>query len=252
MYNLEVNGIYMIENKINGMKYVGANYCENLIVGRIKTHLTNLEKGKHNCTYMQLEYNKYGRDNFRVKVIEEIDSDDFLIEEEFIEKIKNREQYYLNYYHETLLYNTDYISRLNKSKKEKFSLSRAEKMCLKASIKLMLENEKLGDEKKITPPLKIERIEEKFGRRIRFSNLNKKHKLLIEKEKYFIIHTKTKKEFCNQYRIGYNGKTTYYLFSVIHFAKGYSSQARKYALVELDNLKMKLKNSKELKAELEA
>lgn len=61
-------GIYKIENKVNGKIYIGQ--ARN-IEDRWKNHKSCLNSGKHDNTYLQRSWDKYGKDNFTFEVIEE-------------------------------------------------------------------------------------------------------------------------------------------------------------------------------------
>lgn len=61
-----ISGIYCIENKINGKRYVGQS---NNIDRRRHEHMKLLKKGNHNNEYLQNSVNKYGINNFSFEVI---------------------------------------------------------------------------------------------------------------------------------------------------------------------------------------
>ena len=68
-----MTGIYCIENKINGMRYVGrAKHIEK----RWRTHKSQLRKGNHVNRYLQRAWNKYGEAAFDFYVLEECLPDD--------------------------------------------------------------------------------------------------------------------------------------------------------------------------------
>lgn len=84
MSNLKrVCGIYKISNVQNGHFYIGSS---SNIGKRITQHLTDLRKNKHHSPYLQRAWNKYKEDNFEFSLVEECDSSDLLV----------REQYYLD------------------------------------------------------------------------------------------------------------------------------------------------------------
>lgn len=79
------SGIYIINNKINNKVYIGQSVD---IDKRIKKHFNSLENGAHYNEHLQNAFNKYGRDNFLVDVLEECP----------IEKLNEREKYYIQLY----------------------------------------------------------------------------------------------------------------------------------------------------------
>lgn len=78
-------GIYCIENKINGKKYIGQSvhihrrWCE---------HRCELNHNTHDNDYLQKAWNKYGADNFEFNIIELCDVTD----------LDNKECYYISLY----------------------------------------------------------------------------------------------------------------------------------------------------------
>ena len=66
-------GIYKIENKVNGKVYIGQ--ARN-IEERWKNHISCLNSGKHDNSYLQRAWNKYGKDNFEFIIIEECEIED--------------------------------------------------------------------------------------------------------------------------------------------------------------------------------
>lgn len=79
------SGIYVIENITNNKKYVGSakNFRKRWYV-----HKSALNHNNHDNSYLQKAWNKYGANNFKFIIIEEV------LPENLIEK----EQYYINYY----------------------------------------------------------------------------------------------------------------------------------------------------------
>ena len=71
--------IYSIINKVNKKRYIGQSIC---VKKRIYKHFKKLEEGQHCNPYLQKSYNKYGRDNFRVEIVEENIKEDLLNERE--------------------------------------------------------------------------------------------------------------------------------------------------------------------------
>ena len=78
-----MQGIYKILNCKNGKFYIGSSIN---IEKRFKSHIKDLETGIHNNQHLQNAWNKYGRDNFK-----------FIIIEEVVDKnaLRERETYYL-------------------------------------------------------------------------------------------------------------------------------------------------------------
>lgn len=73
------SGIYKIENLINGKIYVGKTLHLNK---RFKEHLWELKKGNHFNEYLQNSWNKYGEENFKFCILEEVSNKDLLYEKE--------------------------------------------------------------------------------------------------------------------------------------------------------------------------
>jgi group I intron endonuclease len=85
--------IYKITNIINNNLYVGSCYK---VKQRRSKHFKDLDNNKHGNRHLQNAYNKYGKENFRFEVIEElmfpIDYEKTLIREH----LENREQWYID------------------------------------------------------------------------------------------------------------------------------------------------------------
>lgn len=86
-------GIYKIVNLITKDIYVGSSGNIN---NRKKRHFSQLNCNNHHCHYLQRAYNKYGKENFELVIIEEMkfpeDYDNVLIGQHLI----SREQYYID------------------------------------------------------------------------------------------------------------------------------------------------------------
>lgn len=80
----EVSGIYLIENKINGKKYIGQSIN---IYKRFREHCFLSNK---NHSYIDNAIHKYGKENFIFKIIEELSKDKNLL--------NNREKYWIEHY----------------------------------------------------------------------------------------------------------------------------------------------------------
>lgn len=63
--------VYEIRCKINGRVYFGST---DSLVGRRSLHWRSLQRGIHHCEELQKDYDKYGRDNFELSVIEKTDN----------------------------------------------------------------------------------------------------------------------------------------------------------------------------------
>lgn len=59
-------GIYQIVNLVNGKRYIGSS--DNLRK-RKYNHFNRLKRGKHDNSYLQRSYNKYGKENFKFEEI---------------------------------------------------------------------------------------------------------------------------------------------------------------------------------------
>ena len=81
-------GIYKIVNLINGHVYVGQT--KEKFQRRYWLHRWKLRNGTHDNSYLQRAWNKYGEDNFSFIVIEVLP----------IDKIDEREKYWIGYYRE--------------------------------------------------------------------------------------------------------------------------------------------------------
>ena len=80
-----MTGIYCIENKENGKKYVG--HAKN-IQSRWRIHKSQLRRGAHINRFLQRAWNKYGEDAFAFYVLEECREEDLReAEMDWIEKL---------------------------------------------------------------------------------------------------------------------------------------------------------------------
>ena len=72
------SGIYSIQNKINGKRYIGQSKN---IERRFKDHLSRLENGNHDNDYLQKSFDKYGKQCFEFKILCECSIEDLDKEE---------------------------------------------------------------------------------------------------------------------------------------------------------------------------
>jgi len=80
------SGIYLIKNIINNKVYIGSAVN---IDRRWEQHKKLLKKGKHHSCHLQLAWNKYGEQNFKFEILEEVSNPLHLI---------SYEQVYLDYH----------------------------------------------------------------------------------------------------------------------------------------------------------
>jgi group I intron endonuclease len=80
-------GVYCIENILNGKKYIGStksNFRKRLI-----NHRSILRANKHSNKFLQNAWNKYGENNFKCSIVEDVN--DFCL-------VRERENFYLKKY----------------------------------------------------------------------------------------------------------------------------------------------------------
>lgn len=88
-------GVYCIENKVNGKKYIGKSVNIEARLSTHKSYLKRVEYPKKHCNrHLWSSVRKYGLDNFKFYVIEELDSND----EGFF---SDRELYWIDFYNTT-------------------------------------------------------------------------------------------------------------------------------------------------------
>ena len=102
--NTKISGIYKIINKINGKYYIGSS--DNILGtnGRWKEHINGLNANRHENSYLQRAWNKYGASNFNFQIVKRIPKPELLIvEQKYLDKIKNNRR--------QLCYNLTFIAR---------------------------------------------------------------------------------------------------------------------------------------------
>lgn len=80
-YYLKIPGVYVLINRLTNKRYIGST--SNLYRRTIK-HRSSLRKGVHYNIQLQEDWNKYGEDNFKFKIIE------------LCKEYKEQEQFYLD------------------------------------------------------------------------------------------------------------------------------------------------------------
>lgn len=83
MSNNKISGIYCIQNTENGKKYVGKSKN---IKHRWTVHKSHLNRNIHSNVYLQRAWNKYGKDGFEFRILEECD--ECLLPDKEIEHMK--------------------------------------------------------------------------------------------------------------------------------------------------------------------
>lgn len=85
MDDMNISGIYCIENMITNKKYIGQSVN---IEDRWRRHKGELNNDSHCNDYLQKAWNKYGENNFNFYTLEHCS----------IDQLDEREIYYINYY----------------------------------------------------------------------------------------------------------------------------------------------------------
>lgn len=92
----KIMGVYCIENTVNNKQYIGSS---NNIRLRTYRHLKGLRSNKHHSSHLQRAWNKYGGENFKFYIIEEMKfPENYILNERKLigEHLICREQYYLD------------------------------------------------------------------------------------------------------------------------------------------------------------
>ena len=71
-------GVYQIKNKIDGKSYIGSSIN---VKNRLYKHLWMLKNDKHDNTYLQNAYNKYGNESFEFQILELCDESNLILTE---------------------------------------------------------------------------------------------------------------------------------------------------------------------------
>ena len=87
-----MKGIYKIENIIDHKVYIGQTENFNR---RIYLHLYYLRNGRHCNEYLQHAWDKYGEENFKIELFEDMTD---ISESEIHDRLGEREIYWINYY----------------------------------------------------------------------------------------------------------------------------------------------------------
>jgi len=92
-------GIYKIENLINHKLYIGqtVNFNE-----RVYLHLSELRRNKHPNQHLQNSWNKYGSENFKVDLFEDLTEKVKGCDRKYVDDLLNeREIYWISFYNTT-------------------------------------------------------------------------------------------------------------------------------------------------------
>lgn len=89
-------GIYKIFNKINGKYYIGSS---DHIYKRWNSHKSCLNRQIHENSHLQFAWNKYGKCNFDLIILEETNDDLLNIEQKYLNEIKenSHQTYNINF-----------------------------------------------------------------------------------------------------------------------------------------------------------
>lgn len=88
-----VSGIYQIKNIVNNTIYIGS---AEFIRERWVNHLSLLKQGKHHSIHLQNSWNKYGKENFQISILEECSKNELIFKEQFyLNKLLKADQYIL-------------------------------------------------------------------------------------------------------------------------------------------------------------
>lgn len=82
-----ISGVYTIYNLVNAKSYIGSS---NHIHRRLRFHISSLTRNCHPNKHLQNAWNKYGEENFIIKIIEECENSKLSLE--------TKEQYWITYF----------------------------------------------------------------------------------------------------------------------------------------------------------
>jgi group I intron endonuclease len=157
------SGIYLIKNIVNNKVYVGSAVNIN---NRWREHKHRLKKGKHHSKHLQCAWDKYGEENFKFEIIEEVQNPLHLLA---------YEQVYLDYY-------------------KSYEDDRGYNICKVAGSILGV---KLSEETKKKMRETRKNISEETRQKLREANIGRKHS---EETKQKIREKKTGKKFSEETR----------------------------------------------------
>ncbi len=185
------SGIYCIENKVNGKKYIGSS---DNIEDRWIHHRSKLKTKSHSNNHLQRAYNKHGIENFLYYILEEC----------YWENLEVKEDYYIDFYktiEEDFGYNKKWAFGRKKNGTERVNRpmldSVKEKISLKMKGKLKSEEWK----EKVRKP-KSEEWKSKIGESHIFKKLNVK-----KSSEYIGVYKNNKGRWIANIRI--NGEKIY-------------------------------------------
>jgi group I intron endonuclease len=113
-------GIYRITNLVTKKVYIGSTVKQ--LNRRWASHITNLEKNKHHSPYLQSSWNKYGKENFQIDVVE-------ICFDTTKEYVNEREQWWLEHYQS---FYSDYGYNVNKKADRKtYTQNQKDKVALR-------------------------------------------------------------------------------------------------------------------------
>ena len=82
----KLSGIYCFYNIINNKRYIGSSISYN---SRINGHLRTLDSKTHCNNHLQKAWNKYGKENFKVIILEQVQN---------VLLLQEKEQYWIDFY----------------------------------------------------------------------------------------------------------------------------------------------------------
>lgn len=116
---MKQTGVYIIKNTVNNKIYIGSS--SHNINNRITVHKRFLKQNKHENTYLQACYNKYGENTFTFEILELCNKESCI----------EREQYYLDLYQS---YKRDVGYNINEKANSNLGFKFSEESKLKMSL----------------------------------------------------------------------------------------------------------------------